>query len=161
MAGLARGRSATAGPEAVPGEADRGLGAVVRSDGGGRRDLSGLPPATGCASDDVTEFDSPEPEALDELMVRMVPFAVGAGGNGPPMRILDGVNAADIEFVAAERMVPLGVSLQRIGNARSYDYEETVIIYYDAAIAEQAESVRDALGVGVVELRANPTAEMD
>ncbi len=94
-------------------------------------------------------------------MVRMVPFAVGTGGDRVAMRILDGVGEPDIEFVAADRMVPLGISLQRIGNARSYDYEETVIIYHDPDMAEQAENVRDALGVGAIELRANPTSEMD
>ena len=149
-----------AGPEAVPGEADRGLGAVVRLMAGGDVTYPDFP-VYRVQVDDVTEFDSPEPELLDELMVRMVPFAVGTGGDRVMTRVLDGVDEPNIEFVAAERMVPLGISLQRIGNARSYDYEETVIIYYDEDMAEQAEAVRDALGVGVVELRASPTSEMD
>ena len=149
-----------AGPEAVPGEADRGLGAVVRLMAKGDVTYPDFP-LYRVEVDDVTEFDSPEPEQLDELMVRMVPFAVGTAGDRIATRILDGVDEPDIEFAAAERLVPLGISLQRIGNARSYDYQETAIIYYDEDMAEQAESVRDALGVGVVELRANPTAEMD
>lgn len=149
-----------AGPEAVPGEADRGLGAVVRLMAGGDVTYPDFP-IYRVQVDDTTEFDSPEPELLDDLMVSMVPFAVGTGGDRVSMRVLDGVDEANIEFVAAERVVPLGISLQRIGNARSYDYQETVIIYYDADMAEQAEEIRDALGVGVVELRANPTAEMD
>ncbi len=149
-----------AGPEAVPGEADRGLGAVVRLMAGGDVTYPDFP-LYRVQVDNVTEFDSPEPELLDELMVRMVPFAVGTGGDRVTMRVLDGVDEPDIEFVAAERMVPLGISLQRIGNARSYDYRETVIIYYDEDMVQQAQDVRDALGVGVVELRANPTSEMD
>ena len=149
-----------AGPEAVPGEADRGLGAVVRLMAGGDVTYPDFP-LYRVQVDDVTEFDSPEPELLDELMVRMVPFAVGTGGDRVTTRVLDGVDEPNIEFVAAERMVPLGISLQRIGNAQSYDYQETVIIYYDEDMAEQAEAVRDALGVGVVELRASPTSEMD
>ena len=151
---------AEAGPEAVPGEADRGLGAVVRTMADGNVTYPDFP-VYRVRVDDVTEFDSPEPEALDELMVSMVPFAVGTGGERTSMRILDGVDEADIEFVAADRVVPLGVSLQRIGNARTYDYQETVIIYYDPEMEERAEELRDALGVGVTELRANPTSEMD
>lgn len=149
-----------AGPEAVPGEADRGLGAVVRLMADGDVTYPDFP-LYRVQVDDVTEFDSPEPDLLDELMVQMVPFAVGTGGDRVSMRVLDGVDETDIEFVAAERMVPLGISLQRIGNARSYDYEETIIIYYDEDMAERADDVREALGVGRVELRANPTSEMD
>ncbi|MFA9563449.1 MAG: LytR C-terminal domain-containing protein [Acidimicrobiales bacterium] len=149
-----------AGPEAVPGEVDRGLGAVVRLMAGGDVTYPDFP-VYRVRVDDVIEFDSPEPEALNELMVSMVPFAVGTGGERTSMRILDGVDQADVEFEAAERVVPLGVSLQRIGNARTYDYQETIVIYYDPAMEERAEEIRDALGVGTTELRSNPTSEMD
>ncbi len=151
---------AEAGPEAVPGEADRGLGAVVRLLADGQVTYPDFP-LHRVQVDRQVEFDSPEPEALDEMMISMVPFAVGHGGNRIATRILDGVDVDGIEFTAADTLVPLGVNLKRVGNAQSFDYQESIVIYYDTRFEARAEEVRDQLGVGAVELRHNPTSDLD
>lgn len=149
-----------AGPEAVPGEADRGLASVIRLLAAGAVTYPDFPIHRVQVPPD-TEFDSPALDELDELMVRMVPYAVGAGGDRISMRILDGIDQDGIELEAADLLAPIGVDLQRIGNAQTYDHEESRIIYYDSEMKEQAQLVRDTLGVGALELAPSPTSELD
>ena len=57
----------------------------------------------------------------------------------------NGITGAGTE--ASERIEELGYSVES-GNADSFDYPKTLVIYDDEAKASRAQEIADALGVG-------------
>ncbi len=71
-------------------------------------------------------------------------------GVRPRLRVLDGTGKLDNGVSAAVVLAAAGAQIDVVGNARSFGQATTQFVYYDDAFAEQAQKLRDALGVGEV-----------
>lgn len=75
-----------------------------------------------------------------------------SGGGASQMRqgtvaVRNGNGVSGAGSQAAERVESLGYTVES-GNADSFDYERTMIVYDDASDAERAQEIAEALGVG-------------
>jgi hypothetical protein len=148
-----------ADPEtAIAGEQDAGLGRYLRTFADGEAGLVPVEASTYTVPGADGDLYLADAEVLAAQIAAMVPFPTSPSpGARPPVEVLDGTGTPDASLLAAELLAAeAGAEVRMIGNGPNFDYAETHIIYYDPAGAEAAEAMRDALGVGRVELLPNP-----
>jgi hypothetical protein len=95
---------------------------------------------------------------LDGLMAQLLPGV-------PPARIrvqvLNGTGAIGASPKVAARLVPAGGRVVLSGNANSFAYAQTQIVFYDRSQQQAAERVRQALGTGRLVLSRQPLDVVD
>ena len=79
------------------------------------------------------------------------------------VQILNGNGVPGIGADVAELLIGEGFRVILSGNARRFDYEETIIVTYDDSEAgrDLAERARDLLGVGEVQISAQQQGSVD
>jgi len=141
-----------AGMDALPGEADVGIGRFVRSLADGSPSIVPLP--GGAVGDDgsVAETFVPHDERLAELVVRAVPYPVSPSpGRRVRVRLLNGTTDPGLTRVAANRLVRGGAEITIAGNAPTFDETETLMLYGRADQRDTALWLAAGLGGGRVE----------
>jgi len=86
---------------------------------------------------------------LDQLMGQLLP---GVSPARIRVQILNGTGAIGMSPRVAQRLVPAGARVVLSGNADSFAYAQTQIVFYDRSQQQAAERVRQALGTGRVVL---------
>lgn len=138
------------GPGAVPGESDVGLGRFVRALAGGTANVVGLPVAEPDPSGD--ELFEPTESLVTALIAREVPYPQEPSvGSRVRIRLLNGTSVPDLAVLAAAPLVEAGAEVALSGNASSLTEPRTLFIYGKSRLREEANNLRDALGVGEVE----------
>ena len=95
---------------------------------------------------------------LDQLMRQLLP------GTRPPrvrVQVLNGTGALGVASKAAQRLVPAGAQVTLSGNADSFAYAQTQIVFYDRSRQPLATQVRQALGTGKLVLSRRPLDVVD
>jgi hypothetical protein len=138
----------TAGVTALPLPSDQGLGLFVGTLGSEavRFEILPVTPESGPGGDVYLPIETEVTEVVGEL----VPFPRGAPGMRPTVRVLDGTGELDHGVDAAVVLGASGAQVEVIGNATDFGVSSTEITYYDPAMADEAERLREALGVGAV-----------
>lgn len=138
------------GDDALPGESDVGIGRFVRGLAAGESEVEALPVAQVQPSD--RELFELNDEMATALIAREVPFPQEpSAGSRVRVRLLNGTAEPDLAALAAAPLVEAGAEIALSGNADSFDEPETRIIYGRSRLRPEANNLRDALGVGVVE----------
>jgi len=95
---------------------------------------------------------------LDGLMTQLLPGV-------PPARIrvqvLNGTGGIGASPKVAASLVPVGGRVVLSGNANSFAYAQTQIVFYDRSQQQAAERVRQALGTGRLVLSRQPLDVVD
>jgi hypothetical protein len=138
----------TAGVTALPLPSDQGLGLFVGTLGSEavRFEILPVTSESGPGGDVYLPIETEVTEVVGEL----VPFPRGAPGMRPTVRVLDGTGELDHGADAAVVLGASGAQVEVIGNATDFGVAGTEITYYDPAMADEAERLREALGVGSV-----------
>jgi hypothetical protein len=143
------GAVGSSGGAALPDPVDQGLGLFLGTLGSEAVRYEILPvtsePGPG------GEVYLPIDDDVAEVVAELVPFPRGAPGMRPTVRVLDGTGQLDHGVDAAVVLGASGAQVEVIGNATDFGVSTTEITYYDPALADDAERLRDALGVGSVE----------
>lgn len=150
-------------PGAVPGETDSGIGRFVKGLAAGEVEIMTLP---------VDEVDDPafpdqevfEPEELEieSLVTDLVPLPTSpAPGVRPKVRLLNGTSERELLGPIVPDLVAAGAEVAIFGNASTFDEPETQIIFSDAAFADEARDLQDALGIGELVRVERPVENID
>ena len=135
---------------AVPGEVDSGIGRFVRGLAAGQRTVTTLPVEETEVAEGGTRLDVDQ-EAWDALLPTLVPFpTASAPGLRVRVRLLDGTGDPDHVLMVAPLLIPAAAEVVVVGNAQSFDYEETQIRYHVPELRAAAQAFREALGTGEV-----------
>jgi hypothetical protein len=141
-----------AGVNALPGEADVGIGRFVRSLADGSPSIVPLPGEAMGDDGSVAETFVPHDERLAELMVRAVPYPVSPSpGRRVRVRLLNGTTDPGLTSAAANRLVRGGAEITIAGNAPTFDETETRMLYGRADQRDTALWLAAGLGGGRVE----------
>ena len=97
-------------------------------------------------------------ERLDQLMRQLLP---GARPARVRVQVLNGTGALGVALKAAQRLVPAGAQVTLSGNADSFAYAQTQIVFYDRSRQPLATQVRQALGTGKLVLSRRPLDVVD
>ena len=91
---------------------------------------------------------SVEEDLLDALRADLVPDAAGT----PRIRVqvLNGTGAVSVSGLVQPLLVPAGARVELSGNADSFGYATTQVVFYDDEDLDAARTVQEALGVGEV-----------
>jgi hypothetical protein len=95
---------------------------------------------------------------LDQLMGQLLP---GVSPNRIRLQVLNGTGAIGASPKVAQRLVPVGGRVVLSGNADSFAYAQTQIVFYDRSQQQAAERVRQALGTGRLVLSRQPLDVVD
>jgi hypothetical protein len=138
----------TLGVTALPAPSDQGLGLFLGTLGSEavRFEILPVTPEPGPGGDVYL----PIADEVAEVVGELVPFPRGAPGMRPTVRVLDGTGQLDHGVDAAVLLGAAGAQVEVIGNATDFDVTGTEITYYDPAMADEAERLREALGTGSV-----------
>jgi LytR cell envelope-related transcriptional attenuator len=141
---------AAAGPDAVPGEAEVGIGRFVRGLAAGDASVSSLPVE---AADDVFEEQFlPVQAMMVPLVAQEIPYPQEpTPGSRIRVRLLNGTSERDLPIHAAAPLVAAGAEIGVAGNAESFQEPQTRLVYATPQQREAAEALQAALGIGVVE----------
>jgi hypothetical protein len=91
--------------------------------------------------------DVPEPEAIAELVPRIIPFPQSSyPGQRARVRVLNGTRTKDLELLAAAGVVRAGGQVVIIGNADAFGVSATTVEYHDPSWAADAQRIGEALG---------------
>ena len=143
-------RVAEAGDDGLPGESDVGIGRFVRGLAAGESEVEALPVAQVQPAD--AELFELNDEMATVLIAREVPFPQEpSAGSRVRVRLLNGTSEPALAAEAAASLVEAGAEIALSGNADSFEEPETRIIYGRSRLRPEANNLRDALGVGVVE----------
>jgi hypothetical protein len=96
---------------------------------------------------------------LDQLMHQLLP-----GQRVSPrirVQVLNGTGALGMALKAAQRLVPAGAQVSLSGNADSFAYAQTQIVFYERSRQQLAAQVRQALGTGKLVLSRRPLDVVD
>jgi len=89
----------------------------------------------------------PQPDGINEMVIRVVPFPTAAfPGQRPRVRLLNGTTSQDRALRAASPIVAAGGEITALGNADEFGLTATVVEYFDPAFAETAQAIASALG---------------
>jgi len=153
------------GVDAVPGESETGVGRFVRSLANGQANIEllsfteerseSVAPTTD-QSDAAVPAEAitviPDAEALEETIVAMIPFPVApVSSPRPRVRLLDGVDNTPAVLQVAERLVAAGAQIAILGNADTFEIDQSRIVYHVGDAEADAQSYADALGTSGVE----------
>src|SRR5437588_1021299 len=95
---------------------------------------------------------------LDQLMRQLLP---GISPDRIRVQILNGTGAIGASPRVAQRLVPTGARVVLSGNASSFAYAQTQIVFYDRSQQQAAERIRQALGTGRLVLSRQPLDVVD
>jgi hypothetical protein len=95
------------------------------------------------------------------MVGRLFPDAPRAGADRIRVRILNGVGSPGVAQQVQPLLLDAGGQMTLSGNADRFDYETTQVVYYDDEHLADAESVRDALGVGEIVKSRTPLDVVD
>jgi hypothetical protein len=112
-------------------------------------------------AEDGTEQYKVQQRDLTAMVAAAFPGQLRSRGPRPQVQILNGTGALELDVKVASRLVPAGVEVKLTGNAASFDYGETQVVFYDAAKQPIAERVQRALGVGRLVLSRRPLDVVD
>jgi LytR cell envelope-related transcriptional attenuator len=141
-----------AGVDALPGDADVGIGRFVWSLADGSPSIVPLPGEAVGDDGSVAETFIPHDERLAELMVRAVPYPVSPSpGRRVRVRLLNGTTDPGLTSAAANRLVRGGAEITIAGNAPTFDETETLMLYGRADQRDTALWLAAGLGGGRVE----------
>jgi hypothetical protein len=119
-----------AGVDALPGEADAGIGRFVRSLADGSPSIVPLPGEAFGGDGSVAEAFGPHYERLADLVARAVPYPVSPSpGRRIRVRLLNGTSEPGLTSAAANRLVRGGAEITIAGNAPTFDETETLMLY--------------------------------
>ncbi len=144
----------------LPGESGSGLGRFLR-DVASRKvtvwSLPSKPIATGAS----TAFAADEAQ-LGAVMTELVPFPVSPQpGVRLRAKLLDGTGRYDHGIRVAPAVVAAGTELVAIGNARSFDVSETLLVYFDDEQKAKVEALAAKLGIGKPTRSQSPPVGVD
>lgn len=144
-------RAVAAGPETAappPAALNGGEGAVVGLAGGPvrYRVLPVQAVSTGRGAD--ADLYSVEEDLLDGLRSELVPASAGT----PRIRVqvLNGTGSVSVSGLVQSLLVPAGARVELSGNADSFGYARTQVVFYDDEDLDAARTVQAALAVGEV-----------
>jgi LytR cell envelope-related transcriptional attenuator len=141
-----------AGVDALPGEADVGVGRFVRSLADGSPSIVPLPGEAVGGDGSVAETFVPHDERLAELVVRAVPYPVSpSSGRRVRVRLLNGTTDPGLTSAAANRLVRGGAEITIAGNAPTFDETETLMLYGRADQRDTALWLAAGFGGGRVD----------
>ena len=95
---------------------------------------------------------------LDQLMGQLLP---GVSPTRIRVQILNGSGAIEASPRVAKKLVPAGGRVVLSGNADSFAYAQTQIVFYDRSQQQAAERIRQALGTGRLVLGRQPLDVVD
>jgi hypothetical protein len=95
---------------------------------------------------------------LDQLMGQLLP---GVSPQRTRVQILNGTGAIEASPRVAKKLVPAGARVVLSGNADSFAYAQTQIVFYDRSQQQAAERIRQALGTGRLVLSRQPLDVVD
>jgi LytR cell envelope-related transcriptional attenuator/LytR_cpsA_psr family len=146
-----------AGVDALPGEADVGIGRFVRSLADGSPSIVPLPGEAFGGDGSVAETFGPHYERLAELVVRAVPYPVSPSpGRRIRVRLLNGTTDPGLTSAAANRLVRGGAEITIAGNAPTFDETETLMLY--GRPDQRDKALWLATGFGGGQIGPNPAA---
>ena len=99
------------------------------------------------------------PSELDQLLGQLLPSS--RTGARIRVQVLNGTGAIGVALKAAQRLVPAGAQVTLSGNADSFAYAQTQIVFYDRSRQQLATQVRQALGTGKLVLSRRPLDVVD
>ena len=95
---------------------------------------------------------------LDQLMGQLLP---GVSPERIRVQILNGTGAIEAAPRVTKRLVPAGARVVLSGNADSFAYAQTQIVFYDRSKQQAAERIRQSLGTGRLVLSRQPLDVVD
>ncbi|MCU1496708.1 MAG: cell envelope-related transcriptional attenuator [Acidimicrobiales bacterium] len=139
--------------DAVPGESTAGIGLFARRMALGPVTYATLPGTFGSGPSPLYVPDANE---VNALIADAVPAPTAAyPGSRVPVRVLNGVAAADIPTEITKLVVGFGGSVDVVGNGPAFDSARTDIVYGDPAQKAFADLLRAGLGA-TGEVRQDP-----
>lgn len=142
---------------AVPGEVEVGLGRFVRGLASGPLAVNSLPVASAEVLDPDVDGDEqvfvPDGALVAALVAEAVPYPEEpTAGSRIRVRLLNGTDERDLNLRVAEPLVRSGAEIAISGNAASFNEARTRFVYTEEENEGLATLLREALGVGTVEL---------
>ena len=110
----------------------------------------------GSGGDEVYSIRSSD---LDQLVRQLLP-GVPAGAR-LRVQVLNGTGVIGVAQRIAQRLVPAGARVELSGNADSFAYAQTQIVFYDRSQQQAAARIRQALGTGRLVLSRQPLDVVD
>jgi hypothetical protein len=93
----------------------------------------------------------PVPDQLTALISKLIPFPTEASaGTRPKVRILDGTGKLSHGVSAAPALVRGGGQIVAVGNASSFNYGQTQLVYSDDSQKDAVDKLAASLGIGQV-----------
>jgi hypothetical protein len=109
----------------------------------------------GSGGDEVYQVSQAD---LDQLMGQLLP---GVSPGRIRVQVLNGTGGIGATRSVTARLVPAGARVVLSGNADSFAYAQTQIVFYDRSQQQAAEHVRQALGTGRLVLSRQPLDVVD
>ncbi|MBV8159867.1 MAG: LCP family protein [Acidimicrobiia bacterium] len=134
------------------------LARVVRQLAGETVNYQTLPVAAvdaGSGGDEVYQVRQAD---LDQLMGQLLP---GVPAARIRVQILNGTGAIGTSPRVAKRVIPAGGRVVLSGNADSFAYAQTQIVFYDRSQQQAADRIRQALGTGRLVFSRQPLDVVD
>jgi hypothetical protein len=146
-------RLTAGGEEAIRGETDIGIGRFLRGLAAGTPEIEALPVAEVEWFGELFEADE---DLATPVIAQAVPYPQeSTTGSRIRIRLLNGTTVQGLAIEAAQPLVEAGASIALSGNAEAFGETETRFIYSEERLRAKANSLRDALGVGVVEKQSS------
>ena len=148
-----------AGADALPGETGVGIGRFVRELAAGLPSIVPLPvtPVDEGAGG-VPEAYNPHVQQVGDLVARAVPSPVSpTPDRRARVRLLNGTTDRALMAEAAQALVRSGAEITIVGNAQTFDEEETRLLYGSEAQRPAAEWL--AAGFGDATVEADPSLD--
>ncbi len=153
--------AASSDPGVVPGEVITGLGRFVRGLAAGPQDFITLPVDRVVAANGAERFRVVADE-VDEVVVDMLPFPLPAvPGSRTLVRVLNGAGGADLTLEVATQVVAAGGQVTIIGNAATFDVEESAVFIASEEHRQAGLDVAAALGIERVEPDPEPNPAIE
>ncbi|MBI2703672.1 MAG: LytR C-terminal domain-containing protein [Actinobacteria bacterium] len=149
-------------PVTLPGDAEKGLTRFLPGLASAQVGVETIPVQPVPTPDRKAALYLPDVEGVAALSSKVIPFPIEVTpGARASTRILDGTGRLANGVGAAPALVKAGGQITGIGNAATFDYKTTQIIFYEDAKKDAADKMRLALGVGELAKSSDPTHEVD
>jgi LytR cell envelope-related transcriptional attenuator len=136
----------------IPGEDDAGLGRFLHGLTSGPLSVTSLPVAPVSGSSAAEEELAADVDMVAAVVADQVPYPQEpAPGRRVRVRLLNGTEDTDLVVQVVPLLVGAGAEIGLSGNAESFEEPQTRLLYSTARQRDEAETLRDALGFGVVE----------
>lgn len=145
------------GESAVPGESDKSLGRFIDGLRRGQESVSSVPMVErGSSTADEGQYFEADAAEVAAIVAREIPYPQEPEtGARTRVTLLNGTSETDLALQATRPLVEAGAEVAVTGNAASFSEPQTLLTYTDSDQRQEAEALRDALGVGEIEHRAS------